>query len=78
MSKISAASLPFGGGGAQGGVVGEAGKLSRESVGAVEVGAGVGVSEAFHRRAKGWRPRRSKPKRVSRAWATDERLVSTR
>ena len=44
MSKISAASLPFGGGGAQGGVVGEAGKLSRESVGAVEIGAGVGVS----------------------------------
>ena len=45
MSKVSAASLPFGGSGAQGGVVEEAGELSRESVGAVEIGAGVGVSD---------------------------------
>ena len=38
----------------------------------------VRVVEAFHRRAKGWRPRRSKPKRVSRTWATVEGGVSTR
>ena len=43
LPKISAASLPFGGGGAQGRVVGEAGELSRASVGAVEIGAGVWV-----------------------------------
>ena len=44
LPKNLAESLPFGGRGAQGEVVGEARELSRESVGAVEVGAGVGVS----------------------------------
>ena len=44
LPKKLATSLPFGGSGAQGRVVGEAGELSRESVGAVEIGAGVEVS----------------------------------
>ena len=45
LPKNLAASLPFGGRGAQGKVVGEAGVLGRGNVGVVGVGAGVRVSD---------------------------------
>ena len=45
LPKNLAASLPFGGGGGQGKVVGEAGVLGRGNVGVVGVGVGVRVSD---------------------------------